>query len=240
MDVTNLKRDASRILANLKTLPDKSVITTKGIQIHIPAKFFEKGLAESGNEMYVAGHFAYVDLDGYYAVNSTNAVMRIAPITQSKYVVNATDYVVFEFPKGSTVIESTDLVVNNQLPYDVFAFFIDSGYVPWYLSYSDLGRLFSSSIKHANFKVGANPSIVEVMVATIARDPKDLTKYWRHTMKAQADLMATPSYVPFKSVIYGPRTPMSKLLGNYFDAGLTSALVNPTDKVDSVERALRS
>lgn len=240
MDVTKLKRDASRIKASLKALGDGSIVTTKPLQIHIPARYFEKNLASTGNETYIVGHFTYVDPDGFYAVNRTNSMHRIAPITQFKYTHNNVDYIVYEFPKGSTVIENVELVVDTDLPYDVFVFFIDQAIIPWYMSYDDLGRLFENSPRYANFRVGANVSVFESMVATIARNPKDLNQYFRQTLKTQSDLDGEVDYVPFKSVIFGPRSAMAKVLGNYIDQAIPSALVNETEQVDNIERYLRS
>jgi hypothetical protein len=240
MNVTQLKRDASRIRSALKELPDGSLVATKDLQIHIPARYHEKNLASSGNETYVVGHFAYVDTDGFYAVNRTNSMLRIAPITQSKYNYEGMDYVVYEFPKGSTVVENMDLIVNNDLPFDVFVFYVDQALIPWWMNYEDLGKLFQNSAYYSEFRVGADVSIFEAMVATIARNPKDLNEYYRHTLKTAADLNKRPGHVPFKSVIFGPRSPMAKLLGNYINQAIPSALVNEADQIDSVEKHLRS
>lgn len=240
MDVTKLKRDASRIRSALKELPDGSLVTTKDLQIHIPARYHEKNLASSGNETYVVGHFAYVDTDGFYAVNRTNSMLRISPITQFKYNHEGEDFIVYEFPKGATVVENMDLIVNNDLPFDVFVFYIDQALVPWWLSYEDMGKLFENSAHYSEFRVGADVSIYEAMVATIARNPKNLNEYFRHTLKTAADADKPRGWVPFKSVIFGPRSPMAKLLGNYINQAIPSALVNEADQIDSVEKHLRS
>lgn len=240
MNVTQLKRDASRIRSALKELPDGSLIAVRDLQIHIPARYHEKNLASSGNETYVVGHFAYVDTDGFYAVNRTNAMLRISPITQFKYNHEGDDYIVYEFPKGATVVENMDLIVNNDLPFDVFVFYIDQALVPWWLSYEDMGKLFQNSQYYSEFKVGADPSIYEAMVATIARNPKNLNEYYRHTLKDAGSFAVRPGYVPFRSVIFGPRSPMAKLLGNYINQAIPSALVNEADQIDSVEKHLRS
>jgi hypothetical protein len=48
-----------------------------------------------------------------------------------------------------------------------------------------------------------------------------------------------PTFIPFRSPIYGATNTTAKLIGAYFDDSINSALVNPSEKVEGVESLLR-
>ena len=45
--------------------------------------------------------------------------------------------------------------------------------------------------------------------------------------------------IPLRSVAYAASNTTNKLAGSYFSVGLTSALVNPTERVEKIEAILR-
>ena len=52
-------------------------------------------------------------------------------------------------------------------------------------------------------------------------------------------LSRPPALIPFRSVTYGATNTTAKLMGAYFDEGLTSALVNPSQRTEKIEELLR-
>lgn len=240
MDPKTLIRDASRVHANLQEMADGSIITKKGCRIYIPGRFVEKGLAIIGAEVHILGIFAITVEDKYYGVSSATAMMRIEPSSTATILVDDEEYVEFTFDPGSTVIASTDLVKNNALLYEINEEIISKGRVPWYLTYDDLGSLYSSAEHHAGTRLGANDAILEMIAATVARDPDDLTRYYRQSVKTPEDLKTKkPVYVPFRNIAFGASNTTAKLMGAYFEDGLTSALVNPAEKLEDIEELLR-
>lgn len=242
MDIAALKRNAAAIHNNWKELPDDSVITMKGCTIHIPSRYIDKGLAVIGNETYIVGYFAVVDFEGNYGVSSAATMLRINPITQSKYIYLGEEYIQFEFPPGSTVLPDVQAVMQGTLLYNIYAAFIGGGLIPWFMDYElDVLNLFETDVLHSGTRLAANRAIFHMVAATITRYHKDRTKYYRQALERKSDIKTIrPDYVPFKSVIYGPKSTSAKLSGNYFDQAVATALVNQAEGRDEIEVLLRS
>lgn len=240
MDISKLKRDASKVHACLKELEDGSLITTKGCKIYIPSRFTECQLAVVGNETQIVGIFAICVDDQFYGVSIANAMMRIEPTNTTTVDINGEEYYEFSFEAGSTVVSSVGLVKVDTLVYLIYDEFVAKGHVPWYMSYIDLGKLFDTSLHHAGVKLGANHAILELIASVIARDPDDRTKYYRQTVKSMEEVLARPpAMIPFRSVTFGATNTTAKLMGAYFDEGITSALVNPSQRSEKIEELLR-
>jgi hypothetical protein len=240
MDWKRYQRDASKVHAVLVEQPDNSVMTTRGVKIYVPERFSEKQLAVIGAETYIVGIFAIVVDDLYYGVSTANAMMRIKPSLISTVKFDDSTYLEFSFEAGSTVIATTELIKTDTLVYRIFDEMIAKGHVPWYLSYDDLAKLFETAEYHAGMRLTRSHAILEMIAAAVARDPQDRTKYYRHSVVNQADERSRPPVViPLRSITYGATNTTSKLLGSYWDQGLTSALVNPSTKVENIEDLLR-
>lgn len=235
-----LTRDSSKVHACLKELEDGTLVALKECKIYIPARFVERQLAFLGTESVISGIFAITVGDAFYGVSLAVAMMRIEPSSTNYIKVLDEDYVEFIFEAGSVVISNLNLVKNDMLVYRVYTEIIASGHVPWFLSYEDMGRIFESTSKHAGVTVGANHAIVEMIVSSISRNPNDLTKFFRHELNTAAELKSkVPEFIPLRSVTYGASNTTAKLVGAYWDEGLTSALVNPADTVEPIEGLLR-
>jgi len=240
MDPKKLTRDASKVHAALKELDDGSVITTKGCKILVPGRFAEQQLAVLGTETNICGIFAIVVDDQFFGVSSAMAMMRIEPTITNTIKIEDEDYLEFVFDPGCTVISSTELVKSDTFIYLIYSEIIAKGNVPWFMNYEDMGRLFESAPHHAGVSVGANFAVIEMIMAAISRSEKDRTKYFRHQLNSMQDLeKEVPAFIPLRSVTYGASNTTAKLIGAYWEEGLTSALVNPTETVEPIEGLLR-
>lgn len=240
MDPRKLKRDPSKVHAYLREMEDGTLCTTKGCKIYIPARFTEQQMAFLGTETSISGIFAITVDDTYYGVSLVNAMMRIEPTSTNYIKLDDEDYIEFVFDPGSVVIADTNLVKRDTFIYRVYSEIIAKGHVPWFMSYEDLGRIFESAPKHAGVSVGANFAIVEMIIAAISRLSADRSMFYRHALKMEKDLGTIPAfYIPLRSVTYGASNTTAKLVGAYWEEGLTSALVNPSDTVEPIEGLLR-
>lgn len=240
MDPKKLTRDASKVHAALRELDDGSVVALKPIKILIPTRYTEQQLAMLGNEINICGLFAIVVEDKYYGVSSAMAMMRIEPTITNNVKCGEDDYLEFVFDAGSTVISSVELVQSDSFIYLIYSEIMAKGNVPWFVNYEDLGRIFDSAPHHAGVSVGANFAVIEMIVAAITRSEKDRVQFYRHSIKSKQDLVTqTPAFIPLRSVTYGASNTTAKLIGAYWEEGLTSALVNPTDTVEPIEGLLR-
>lgn len=241
MDYRRWVRDAAKVHACLHEAKDGSILTSKKCAIYIPERYAEKQLASIGAEVYILGIFALVVEDRYYAVSSALAKIRLKNPTIATVKFDGDNYLEFTFEPGSVVIADKELVKDDILTYYVFEEFITKGRVPWFMNYQqDLAGLFDTAELHAGVKLGNNHVVLEIIVAAITRNAKDPTVYYRHLIQKESDLKTIePVTIPLRSVSYGATNTTSKLVGSYFGEGLTSALVNPSEKVETIETILR-
>lgn len=235
----SLRRDAASVIPKLKQREDGAVYTTVPCRIQIPQRYLERHLASIGSEVYILGFFAII-MDDVYAVNTTAAMMRITPSSTETIDVNGTAYVEFHFEKGDRVFYTTELVKNDTLTYYIYDELVAKGRVPWYFNYFDLAKLFNTAELHAGINLG-NRAIIDLIVSTIARSSKDKTILYKHVLSKPSDVETNPpEIVPFRSVIWNTSDTTSKLIGAYFSDAVTSALVNPSDRVERIEELLRT
>lgn len=240
MNPSSLIRDAGKVHQHLKEMRNGSLVTARKCSILVPGRYLEKQLTTISNEIHTVGIFAIVMEDKHYGVSLTNAMMRIEPDSTNTILIDDEEYVEFIFEPGSTLLPSTDLVRSDTLLYQIYDEFIAKGRVPWFMTYEDLGSLFDSSEKHAGVRLGANHAILEMIASAISRDPDDPSVFYRQTVKSMEDLRKRPpEYIAFKNISYGASNTTAKLMGAYWNDGLTSALVNPADKVEDIEELLR-
>lgn len=240
MDITKLTRDAAKVHAYLRELPDGRLVTTKGVKIQIPSRFAEHSLAEIGAETHILGICAFLVDDKYYGTMMVDAMLRIEPTSTIRTMVNEDEYFEFYFEPGSTVISSLDLIRTDTIVYRIYHEFIASGRAPWYTSYLDLGGLFETAREHAGANIGQDPEKTELLISMIARSEEDRHKYYRQVIKSMVELLKNPPVIiPLRSVTYSATNTTNKLLGNHFDEGITSALVSPSERVEPIEDILR-
>lgn len=239
MALPNLIRDADYVISRLVENPDGSIVTTEACKVHIPESFTAKNLAVVGSEVFIFGFFPII-MGDRYAVNKTIAMMRICPSSTQKIVVNETPYIEFSFEPGDKLIYTTALVVTDTLTYYMYDQFVAKGNIPWYMDYFDMANMFDTAYEHAGVPLGGR-SIIELIISTIARDPDDMTRLYRHILSKPEDVRTKPPVtVPFRSVIWNTSDTTSKLNGAYYDHGINSALVNQSESVEMIEELLRT
>jgi hypothetical protein len=240
MDIKQLVRNADKVKAALKELPDGRLITTTGCKIIIPCRFEEKGMARIGIDNSIVGIYAMVVEDLYYAVSMVNAMLNIDPSATERIKIDGDDHYVFTFIKGATVFKSVNLIKMDSLVYRIYDEVFSKGRVPWYLNYNDLAGIFDTAKKHAGAgSIGKNREVTELIVSMVARDPKDRTKYYRTAVKSMTDVeKAPPAMISLRDVSYAPGT-LNKLAGSYMSVGVVAALVEPGERTERIESLLR-
>lgn len=240
MDWKRWKRIPGKVHEALKVQEDGSVIAVQNMKIYVPERFREKGLASIGADIYTVGIYALVVDDTYYAVDLTIAMMRITPTTISTVKFDQDSYLEFSFDVGSVVFPTNQLVKSDILVYYIFDEMFSKGRTPWYLNYEDRGLLFASADRHAGVSLTGNHTILEMIAAATARDPNNRTRNYRHVIQQQEDIFVKPpAIVPLRSITFGPTNTTAKLMGSYWDDGLNSALVSPSEQTERIETILR-
>ena len=240
MDPKKLIRNAGKVHDYLHEIKDGRLVTTGKLKIYIPTRFAERDLAFIGTETNIVGIYAIVADDKYYGVSLINAMQRIEPTSMIKVIVDDDEYYEFYFEPGSTVLSSTNLVKRDVLVYRIYDEILAKGRIPWYLGYLELAKIFDTAKYHAGANIGANHEVTELLISLIARNPDDRTEYYRTMIKNMVEIKEKPpAFIGLKDVIYGATNTTNKLAGSYFNQGLVSALVNPTERTERIEETLR-
>lgn len=236
MDISHLERKPEMVHAILQELPDKSIVTKKACKIHFPVRFEEKSLATIGNKVTTIGYFAIIVDDKYYGICNIPTNVRLDPSFISKIKIDEDSYYELSFEAGSTVFTTTEMVKNDILTYYVYNELIAGGYVPWYMSYSDLIRIFDESPRFAGVSIGSNIAIMDMVSSNICRNAKDLTKFYRHNyVDLKQERTQPPEILALRNMSYGATNTTAKLLGSHFSDGMTSALIHPSTRNEGIE-----
>ena len=233
-----LKRDGDAIKGVLKT-NGQQMLTTKDIKIVIPYRYIQGKLASVGNTVSTLAVFAIV-MDGVYAMSNLCSIMPLTPSSTTVVSFEGEDYFEFSFDKGSVVSPNINLVVDDKNAYNIYNEFIAKGRVPWFMSYVDFGKVLTTAHSHAGITLSGTNAPLELIITSITRNSKNFYEYYRNTIKSlDEQFTKPPGYVPFKSVSYGATNTAGKIMGSYFDEGLTSALTAPEGGPEGVEVHLR-
>jgi hypothetical protein len=240
MDFKKLQRDPKRVHPTLQERADGSLVTLTGCKIYVPVRYKEHMLADISETILIVGIFAMVVADQFYAVSLANARMHITPTSTTIVDVCGDDYYEFFFDKGQVVTPNVELVKEDTLAYRIYDEIVAKGHVPQFFNYEDLGKLFASSKYHAGITLASSNVPLEMIAASISRGMKDRTLYYRHVIsKIEQQSVTPPAFIEFRSVMYGATDTTAKLMGSYFDEGVMSALVNPSEKTEGIEALLR-
>lgn len=241
MDFKALVHDATRVQSYLRELPDERLVAVKPVKIYIPSRFAERNLASVGIETHICGIAGIVIEEKYYAVLLANAMLRIEPTSTLKVMIEEEEFYEFSFDAGATVLATTQVVKQDTLVFRIYDEIIAKGRAPWYLGYDELGKLFDTAKPLAGANIGQNHEVTELLISMIARDPSDRTKYYRQTVKSREELRTRPpAIIPLRSVQYSATNTVNKLAGSYWNDALDSALVSPGDRVERIEKILRT
>lgn len=238
MDTNNLIRDGEKIISCLKEIGDK-LITTKGCKIYFPKRFEDKGVATIGSYNEVLGFIGIVVDNKYYAALSVIAKIPFTPDETNTIDINGTIYYEMSFDPGSVVCPNLNVIKQDTLCFNIYDIFF-KGCVPWYMDYKDMCDIYSTAKEYADASIGERPEAIALSVSLIARDSDNIRIYYRQTVgNMSKGCVKTPTWISMKSVEYGATNTISKLGGNYFQDGVISSLLDPTDKVEKIERILR-
>lgn len=241
MDFSKLVRDKEKVMATLSVRPDSSVITKTGCKVYFPTRFVDRSLAEIGVNNLCIGLFPIVVEDKYYSLVSVNSMLHLMPSEITKITYQDMEYYELTFVRASIVLQSLALVKDDVVLYRLYEELFSKGKIPWYVGYEDLGKLYETAAKFAGSSVGSNPEVIQLLTSLVSRDKNDRARYYRTTVESRKDLVDKPPvFIPLRSVFWAATNTVNKLAGSYFSDGVTSALLNPSSRVEPIEAILRA
>lgn len=241
MDIAKWKHNATALKATLKALPNGSLVTTTGCQIVIQESFRAKQLIVMGKTVSIIGFFAIVNNEGNFAINTVPGMLEIQPGEIKVIEYGGRSYYEFSFAPNSVVFKSTQTVKNNKLLYDLFEEILARGRIPFFYNYMTLSDFFKYTEEYTGTKLVATPTVGEMFIAQIARLSENRKVPLRTKLKRYSDVKTTPfTWIPLRNVVDGSSDTTAKLSGSYTGDGLDSAIVNPNEVTQPVERLLRT
>jgi len=236
-----LVRDSSKVLSVLKELDGKQIITKVNCRIQVPVRYMSIELGQIGVDTYTLGCLAIILEDDTYAVLNVNALLALDPYKTITTKVDDVEYYEFYFTAGDVVFKDTTVIKREDIMFAIFNEFVFKGKIPWYMGYEDLGKLFDTSSEYAGSSIANSPETIEFIASMLTRGKDNRDKYLRSIIRSYKETTNDKiAYVPLMSVFYSVHNTVNRLAGSYFDNGITSSLVNPTDKVGSIEKILRA
>lgn len=233
MDISALVRDPDRVKGSLFVTDNGKIITERGCKAYVPKRYSEKGLAVISGGCTTLGIFGVVIEDKYFSPFIAIANVHLTPDSMTVVNIRDEEYYEFTFEPGSVFIGSREIVKNDALPYVVYNEFYAKGHIPWYLNYTDVGKIFDTSLSYGGLNLHADHAIFEILTAAMARNHKQVREYYRHMPEGLV------RYIALRNIQLQATSTETKLMGSYFRDGMIGALVSPSTRVEEFGRLLR-
>lgn len=241
MDTSHLIRDRKKVLAAIASEADGKIAISKGeVKIYFPKHYLNGKLGYIDSNFHVTGIFAMVVDDKYYGVSVTNAVMSLTPTGINVVKIDGDEYYELYFPPGSVICPDLDLVKDNQLVYQINHDIINLGKTPWQLDIDLLCRIWDTAKLFSDVDLQASSSVLEIKIASRARDPDNLMHYRKEDFKTRKDVETLPvTFVAQRAVAFTTTNATARLLGANLKDGIMAEIVNPSTKNELFEDVLR-
>lgn len=244
MPMSDVKIKPAELIHNpkrIKTLfkPIKNVIMVKDkVTVLFPERYVDTKLATIGTTVSVMSIYAIVN-GSEYAVVMAPILIDLTPSLVRTVVVDDVLYKELVFEAGSVFSPNNVLVRSESLIGVLYSEYYNMANIPFFMTYEDVDKILSEASKYAGSKLGKNPLPFELLTSMIARSADDKTKSFRIT-RSPDNPKPDITYVGINNVYLSYNNTASKLIGGYFQAGLTSAIIKPEQTTTKVSKLLRS
>lgn len=241
MDVSALERNPQKIHEALMETPDAKLVAKKACKIYIPTRYVDKEIAWIGERILIPAVYGIVVDDRYYGTSIATAMMEVTPDSMQETLIDDDKYWEFSFDKGSVICPNLNLLRKDTYAYGLWEDIASMGKHPWYWSAYHHSQLLNTTGIHADIRVISDGATMELITAYLTRNNDDLFSQFRHVAKNHEDLLDKSKSVilALNDVSYVAPDTLSKLTGAYLDQGLTAALVDHSDQLDTAERIYR-
>jgi len=230
MQINFKTRNSARVMSAIKKV-DNMYIAVEDICIMYPERYLDRGMAFIDNgEVKLAGIYA-IGLDtGDYAVHTAIAMETLTPTDIVNYThINDERYMCLIFEKDTVLMPDDTVPKLDVVSKDIFTEFYSKGNIPWFLSYNDVANLFREAKSMSGSNMGEDFTTFEILASLLFRDSENLSVPIRYS-NDKTDYTT----IGLNNIVYGYSSTDAKLVGGYFSAGITNAIVLP----ESVPTAL--
>lgn len=237
MNVSELVKNPAKVKKALTILEDGSVIANQTVNIQIPKRFTENGLAEITDFVNTIPVLGIILPGDCYSCFVSMLKVKLFPTDMRDISVGGDKYVNMEFFKGDTVFENVRSAVDPSMAYYYFMEFVNYAKIPWYMDWRVHSRLFDQSTSETGKPTGTTPQVMRVLNSIIYRDPDDLEKPYRGSkaMKEGRD----PVIVGLNNPSMLINDTFSRAIGGYLKDNLLAGIIKPNDKITKMDKLMR-
>lgn len=237
MDVGNLKHNKALVEGSLTVLDDHAVICNRDMEVYIPKRFVENGMATVEEKVTTVAVLGLVIPGVAYASLVALAEVNLSPLNIREVSIKGDTYMVLEFSKGDTIIESLEVMQDPNFAYTYHQEFDFYAKIPWYMDKDMLTGLFDNAKQETGSGVGSSPQVIRVLKSLMLRDPDNLGKPYRNS-KAMLE-GRDPVIVGLNNSAMLIDGTFSKVMGGYLRDNTLAAIVNPDSKVTDLEKVIK-
>ena len=235
MDISKLKHDPDKVNKTLFVTDSNELRTATGCKIYIPAGYIGKGLASISSEVSTLGVFAIFCEDVHYGVSMATSMVVLGPCDFDTVSMGDEDFYVFTFDKGAVVIEDVNLVKNKKITSPILDYFNDYGHSPWFMNGLLQSELLRDTKYFNDIFLGGGQPVYDMMVAPLARDPKNIKTQWRHILKVDSDIFSRPALLPSRDIAANTTSNFARLNGSEMKQGIKAALLSKPEREEPLE-----
>lgn len=232
MEISHLKRDATKVYTALKEIGD-TLVAVKPLKIYIPEHYLSCELLNVSDKVSMVAIFGIV-VGEYYAVSCADAMCITEPSGVTVVTIDGEKYYELTYDVGDKVMSNVNLVQKNSILIVLYTDFLGRANIPWYFEYDEISAIFETCKIHAGASLQTDQAIVELLVSITAKQQKDKRLFYRHDNKEYR-----PNYIGISNVAFQANDTYTKLAGGYANDGLTSALVTPTTTNETLVTLIR-
>lgn len=205
------------------------------IEIFISSRYEANKCLRIGNTLSTIGLFDFVINDKIEDGLFLPAILEMEPSNVETIKINDEEFVKATFYNGDVFIKNREVQKVQDLGYVIFYEVINQANRSKHLDYFKIVKIFDIVAEVCGINFGVNRKVFELICAHIHRDRKNLSVFYRQT-----DMKQPPEIIQFRDISHGTVTTTGKMIGNYFDDSLRSAIVNPTEEGSDLENIMRA
>lgn len=239
VSVDELKREphASFERKAFTELADGSVIANRKLEIYLPKRFVENGMATVGDKVHTAAVLGLVIPGECYAPLVALMDVTLVPLNIREMNVKGVQYLVLEFEKGDTVIENLEVLQDTNKPFHYMLEFWYYAKIPWYMGGQEVCGLFDNAKAECGGDVGSSFQVPRVLTSIMFRDPDNPDQPYRYSKAIKEGRPAMIVGLNNGSMLIDGT--FAKISSGYLQDNTLAAMVNPDTKVTDYERIMR-
>lgn len=225
---------ANDLSAFFKKDKNKTIFIGDTLEAFIPDRYSNHGMLDIKDTVHTLGVFDII-INGTLNHNLViGGLIDMAPSSIDKVRIDKDVYHKLTFKKGDVFVMDDTIVQQKKVSYVIFYEMILGGHYPRFMDYNKLMILFDKIAEVTGDPFHIVHAIYEMLIATLARNPKDPEQPYRNT-----SMKAAPLMLPLRDIARVAKSTTAKILGSYMNKGIDTALAAEPSCNSELEDMLR-